>query len=121
LPARFIIGFPLPPDKSSGSILGYHCWAEFYLEDRGWVPVDISEAIKHPDKHEYFYGTLDEHRVEFTMGRDIQLAPTPAPEPRNFFIYPVAMIDGKTKENVDWTVAFKDVEGERSLPADRIN
>ena len=27
IPARFEIGFPLPPDKHSGEIAGYHCWA----------------------------------------------------------------------------------------------
>ncbi len=44
IPARFVIGFPLPPHRSEGVIPGYHCWAEFYLTHVGWVPVDISEA-----------------------------------------------------------------------------
>ena len=42
IPARFIIGFPLPVEEEAKSIAGYHCWAEFYIEDRGWIPVDIS-------------------------------------------------------------------------------
>ena len=32
IPARFQIGFPLPADKHSAEIPGYHCWAEFYLD-----------------------------------------------------------------------------------------
>jgi transglutaminase-like putative cysteine protease len=44
IPARFQIGFPLPADKTSAENPGYHCWAEFYLDVIGWVPVDISEA-----------------------------------------------------------------------------
>ena len=31
LPARFEIGFPLPPARGQGPIGGYHCWAFFPL------------------------------------------------------------------------------------------
>ena len=50
IPARFEIGFPLPANKKSGDIAGYHCWAEFYDPQHGWVPVDISEAWKDQSK-----------------------------------------------------------------------
>jgi transglutaminase-like putative cysteine protease len=49
MPARFEIGFSIPSDKAEGPIAGYHCWAWCYLDDRGWIPVDISEADKHPE------------------------------------------------------------------------
>ena len=68
IPARFQIGFPLPADKHSAEIPGYHCWAEFYLDSTGWVPVDISEAWKHQEKHDYFFGAHDVNRVQFTAG-----------------------------------------------------
>ena len=29
IPARFEIGFPLPTDKHSSEIAGYHCWSDF--------------------------------------------------------------------------------------------
>jgi transglutaminase-like putative cysteine protease len=77
IPARFQIGFPLPADKHSAEIPGYHCWAEFYLDSVGWVPVDISEAWKHQEKHDYFFGAHDVNRVQFTQGRDLRLAPAP--------------------------------------------
>jgi len=48
IPARFEIGFPLPEAKVEADIPGYHCWAEFYLQGTGWVPVDASEASKNP-------------------------------------------------------------------------
>ncbi len=54
IPARFEIGFPLPADRHDGSVPGYHCWAEFYVEPYGWIPVDASEAWKHPGKKDYF-------------------------------------------------------------------
>jgi len=35
IPARFVIGFPLPEHQSEGVIPGYHCWAEMYVEGVG--------------------------------------------------------------------------------------
>ena len=71
VPARFEIGFPLPPERGEGTIGGYHCWAMFHVDGQGWVPVDISEADKHPEMKEYYFGNLTEDRVTFTIGRDI--------------------------------------------------
>ena len=108
IPARFLIGFPVPANQSEGEIGGYHCWAEFYLKDKGWIPVDISEAHKHPQKHEFFFGGLDANRVDFSLGRDIRL--TPESEHRlNYLIYPYVLVDGQE---------FKDVETRFFFSAD---
>ena len=95
IPARFEIGFPLPTDQHDGTVPGYHCWAEFYVEPYGWIPVDASEAWKHPDKKDYFFGAHDDNRVQFTLGRDIRLDPPQQAGPLNYFIYPYAELDGK--------------------------
>lgn len=95
IPARFEIGFPLPADQHAGAIPGYHCWAEFYVERYGWIPVDASEAWKHPEKKNYFFGAHDDNRVQFTIGRDIRLDPAQQGDPLNYFIYPYAEVDGK--------------------------
>jgi transglutaminase-like putative cysteine protease len=95
IPARFEIGFPLPSDRHDGSVPGYHCWAEFYVEPYGWIPVDASEAWKHPDKKDYFFGAHDDNRLQFTVGRDIRLDPPQQGDPLNYFIYPYAELDGK--------------------------
>lgn len=92
IPARFTIGFPLSP-SSSGKIAGYHCWAEFYAGGQ-WVPVDASEAWKHPQLRQYYFGHLDADRVAFTMGRDLVLSPRQTGEPVNFLIYPYVEVDG---------------------------
>lgn len=94
IPARFVIGFPMA--GASGSVTGYHCWAEFYVKGRGWIPVDPSEASKSSDpaRRAYLFGNLDPERVQFTMGRDLVLSP-PTAEPLNFFIYPRAESEGK--------------------------
>lgn len=103
IPARFRIGFPLPEGLTAErtTISGYHCWAEFYLADVGWIPVDISEAINHPAKKEYYFGRLDPHRIGFTVGRDI-VTPSRAGEYTfNYLIYPQVFVDGERFEDVE--------------------
>lgn len=95
IPARFEIGFSVPTDQHDGTVPGYHCWAEFYVEPYGWIPVDASEAWKHPEKKDYFFGAHDDNRVQFTLGRDIRLDPPQQGGPLNYFIYPYAELDGK--------------------------
>jgi len=111
IPARFSIGFPLPADKSEGEVAGYHCWAEFWLSGYGWVPVDASEAAKHPEKKEYFFGAHDENRVQLSTGRDLVLVPPQQGEPLNFFVYPYVEIDGKPWKDLTKSFSFKDKEG----------
>jgi len=106
IPARFVMGFPVPEDKSEGEIPGYHCWAEFYVPGMGWVPVDAAEAWKHPEKKEFLFGNLDPNRVAFTIGRDIRL--DPGLEPLNFLIYPYVQIDGREFSEVRPSVRFVD-------------
>lgn len=108
IPARFVIGFPLPPDATEGEIAGYHCWAEFHTEAFGWLPVDASEAHKRPALHEFFFGGLDADRVQFTVGRDIRLEPPVTDQRVNFFIYPFALIDGRPLEQIKTRFRFSE-------------
>jgi transglutaminase-like putative cysteine protease len=118
IPARFEIGFPLPANKNSGEIAGYHCWAEFYDPQHGWVPVDISEAWKDQTKRDYFFGAHDANRVQFSMGRDLVLNPPQAGDPLNYFVYPYVEVDGKKWENISNQFSFADA-GTSSIVAKR--
>lgn len=109
IPARFDIGFPLPEDKDKGDIPGYHCWAEFYARETGWVPVDISEAWKAKEKRDYFFGSVDSNRVQFSTGRDITLSPKQDGPALNYFIYPYVEVDGKPYEKLDKQFSFAEV------------
>ena len=109
IPARFEIGFPLPPDKHSAEIAGYHCWSDFYIDGKGWIPVDISEAWKHPEKRDYFFGSHDVNRVQFSMGRDLRLNPAQEGKPLNYFVYPYVEVDGQEYANVSLAFSFADV------------
>ncbi len=113
IPARFEIGFSLPTDQPSGPIAGYHCWAAGYVPEAGWVPVDCSEAQKHPELRDYFFGTYDEHRVTFSVGRDIRLNPPQQGKPLNYFVFPYAEVDGRVHEKIDRQVTFENL-GEKS-------
>ncbi len=115
IPARFVMGFPLPEDREEGSIAGYHCWAEFYTDELGWVPVDASEASKNPEKSEFFFGSLDENRVAFTIGRDITLEIEGLSDPLNYLIYPVVLVDGKKHNEVERYFSFADRKIERII------
>jgi transglutaminase-like putative cysteine protease len=119
IPARFEIGFPLPEGQIEGDILGYHCWAEFYLAGVGWVPVDASEAWKNAAKRDYFFGAHDTNRVFFTYGRDIRLSPDQKGDPLNYFIYPYAETNGRPLKNLQTHFSFRDVSAVQPAAAGR--
>jgi hypothetical protein len=109
IPSRFEIGFQLPADKQSSEVAGYHCWAEFFTPQNGWVPVDISEAWKHPVKKAYYFGAHDADRIQFTLGRDLKLNPPQKGDPLNYFIYPYVEVGGKTYSNIENDFSFSDL------------
>lgn len=110
IPARFDIGFPLPENKEKGEIAGYHCWAEFYAPKTGWVPVDISEAWKAKEKEDYFFGSVDANRVQFSTGRDIMLSPKQDGPALNYFVYPYVELDGKPYDKLEKQFSFEEVK-----------
>jgi hypothetical protein len=118
IPARFEIGFPLPEGKSEGDISGYHCWAEFYIEGLGWVPVDASEASKNPAKRDYFFGAVDADRVMFTYGRDLRLSAEQKGDPLNYFIYPYAESNGRPVKGLTMHFAFHDLAPQRAASSE---
>ena len=116
LPARFAFGFNIPR-KAEGYIAGYHCWAEVFLPDIGWFPVDVSEAWKRqdPEERSFYFGNLDPNRVQFTTGRDVSLVPLQRTGPVDKFIFPHAEgPDGK--EDVGLKFHFVD---RAPLPAEQ--
>ena len=103
VPVRFHMGFPIPSD-SEGEVGGYHCWADYYVEGEGWYPVDISEGDKDPERKDYYFGTLDNNRVEMIVGRDFVLDEFEK-DTANLFIYPFLEV-GDKKSNA-FTKSFR--------------
>lgn len=112
IPARFKIGLAVP-EMPEGEIPGYHCWAEFYEEGKGWRPVDASEAWKHPKRKEAYFGNFDTHKFLISVGRDIDLVPRQSGPSVNIFFYPYIEVDGKEWNGVRTLFRF------RNLPACR--
>jgi transglutaminase superfamily protein len=107
IPAKFEIGFAIAQNKAASDVAGYHCWAEFYTRKHGWFPVDISEAWQQQNK-EYFFGAHDANRMQFTVGRDLELSPRQHGERLNYFIYPYAELNGAEYPNVAIAFSFAD-------------
>jgi hypothetical protein len=72
IPARPVSGYLVSSDLSSYE----HYWAEFYIEDFGWVPVDPYlgdgkkyEKLRMPGNPKaYYFGNLDNSRITFSRG-----------------------------------------------------
>jgi transglutaminase-like putative cysteine protease len=94
IPARFAIGAAIPSERNDGGVDGYHCWAEFFADDK-WRPVDISEGDKYSTLATYYFGHHPANRFELSRGRDLVVEPGPASGPINFLAYPVLEIGGK--------------------------
>jgi transglutaminase-like putative cysteine protease len=109
IPADHEFGFPIRTKEPAGKIPYYHCWARFEVIGLGWIPLDISEADKHPELREYNFGSQSADLLKFTHGRDVNLVPKQAGPPLNKFIHPYVEIDGKVYEDVKHFVSFKDL------------
>ena len=72
--------------------------------------MDISEAWKAKEKKNYFFGTVDANRVQFSMGRDITLSPKQDGPPLNYFVYPYVEVDGKPYEAITKQFSFEEVK-----------
>ena len=107
VPVRFHMGFPIP-SESEGTVGGYHCWADYYIEGEGWYPVDISEGDKDPQRKDYYFGTLDNNRIEMIVGRDFKLEGYEM-ETANLFIYPIMEINDQTSSAFSKSFQYKEI------------
>ncbi len=82
IPARTCGGY-----QSFGNGTGCHLWAEFYLPNYGWVPVDVTvaeaadwennlTAHQRAEFKAFFFGNLDPYRLEFQNDVDLPLVPS---------------------------------------------
>ncbi|MFZ5894803.1 MAG: transglutaminase-like domain-containing protein [Myxococcota bacterium] len=110
VPARFAFGFNVPP-RARGQIAGYHCWAEAYLPHSGWFPIDVSEARKRAAgaERDFYFGNLDENRVQFSVGRDVVLSPAQSSGPVDKFIFPHVEVEDRVV-TPELSFSFEDAE-----------
>jgi len=119
IPAYLEYGFPVTgiplsnPLPMAGKIGGYHCWTWFYVDGKGWLPLDASDGRRwldsnKPEIKDTLVGNLvlERSAVAFSRGRDITLNPPQAAPPLNFFIYPYAEANGKPVD-ASWNVTYE--------------
>ena len=108
IPADHVFGLTMPPEKSEGDTRNCHCWAQFWVADVGWIPIDASRADKFPEDRDFYFGTLGSTWLTIAHGRDVILEPPQQGEPINMFEAPVAEVDGLPFEGVRWSGHYKD-------------
>ncbi|MCR4789899.1 MAG: IPT/TIG domain-containing protein [Treponemataceae bacterium] len=72
IPSVPLAGFYIDADKETH----VHWWCEFYIENFGWIPVDIAlgSGMEYPgletiqNQKEYYFGSLDSNHVAFSRG-----------------------------------------------------
>jgi len=103
IPARFHVGFALDPMASRGTLAQPYAWAQFYVDDKGWIPVDTFAGRVSTGKRASYFGAIDHDRFELSTGRDIMLSPPQSGAALNFFALPYVEIDNKPIEE-HWRV-----------------
>lgn len=76
IPARPVVGAYAQSGLNSQTI-----WAEFYLEQVGWIPVDAEAGLNNVEKRNYYFGNVDNGRIILNKGYNITLVPA---APDNF-------------------------------------
>jgi hypothetical protein len=130
IPSRIVYGSFFKPDLDGvDADQSYHCWATFYAPGLGWVPHDVAVADMYagemeatpenetlmrrttadgmfgadPAKVEYYFGNLDERRMVWSIGRDLQLTPPQEAGPVNALPKAYVEVDGKVHpEGTGW-------------------
>lgn len=122
IPTRIVYGSFFKKDLDGKDVdQSYHCWTEFYVSNLGWISQDVSVAdlfaqeIKMNEQNttlvqrttpagyfgkdtkqvEYYFGNLDERRVTWSVGRDLQLTPSQDAGPVNSIPKAYVEIDGQ--------------------------
>lgn len=118
----------------------YHCWPEFYAPNLGWVPHDVAvadifvgdfqsandndaklvrltTAAGYSGKDErmvnWYFGNIDNRRVNWSTGRDLMLDPKQDQGPVNALPKAYVEVDGQIgKEKEAWTrkLTYKEVK-----------
>lgn len=111
IPARTSGGYQLFPGRE-----GTHFWAEFYLPNYGWLPVDVTIAeggdwaygITDEERQQYkdyFFGNIDPYRMTIQNDMDARVLPDPGEEILFTIVFqlPAAVLE-TTYEDIEATV-----------------
>ncbi len=122
IPTRIVYGSFFKKELDGKDVdQSYHCWPEFYAPNVGWISHDVAVAdlfaddIKLTPENttlvqrttaagyfgkdlktvDYYFGSLDERRVTWSVGRDLVLSPKQDAGPVNALPKAYVEIDGQ--------------------------
>ena len=96
IPTRLQFGSLLKPANEGKAIdPGYRCWIEYFVPNYGWVSADLAAANTNPVKRDFYFSGLDERRIHFLEGRDLELCPRQEGPRLNLLISAYIEVDGK--------------------------
>ena len=111
IPSREVSNFDLPFGEVAPNYckVGFHCSVEVLLPGYGWIPLDISHAKKGRGSKDYYFGSLDNFRLQIGHGRNVLLAPPQKSQRLNLVSSePYVEIDGVPYENINKDLLYKD-------------
>ncbi len=110
IPTRLHFGSRLQA-KNEGKDLdpGYRCWVTYFVPGYGWVPMDIVAANTNPAERDRYFSGLDERRIRFVEGRDLELNPRQQGPRVNLFIGAYVEVDGRPHAQFDRVMKFTEI------------
>lgn len=111
IPTRLYFGSRLQA-KNEGKDVdpGYRCSVEFFAPNYGWIPLDVAAGDTNPDKKDFYFGGLDERRVLFNEGRDLDLSPKQEGGRINLVIGAYVEVDGKAYTEWSRNMKFTEIK-----------
>jgi transglutaminase-like putative cysteine protease len=88
---------------------GYRCWVQYFVPNYGWVPADLSAADTTPGERDRFLSGLDERRIRFAEGRNLELNPKQAGPRVNLMIVAYAEVDDKPHTKFERVLRYTEV------------
>lgn len=110
IPTRLHFGSRLQPQNEGKEVdPGYRCWVQYFVPNFGWVPMDISAGNTNPDKRDFYFSGLDERRIHFLEGRNLDLCPKQEGPRLNLMIGAYVEVDGKPHTAFARTMTYQTV------------
>ncbi len=114
IPTRLQFGTLLKPANEGKEMdPGYRCWVQYFVPNYGWVPMDISAANTNPAKRDFYFSGLDNRRVRFAEGRDLDLTPKQDGPRLNLLIIAYVEIDGRPHDSFERVLKYTELKGDQ--------
>jgi transglutaminase-like putative cysteine protease len=111
IPTRLQFGSRLmPQNDGKDHNPGYRCWVQYFVPNYGWVSADLAAANTNPGKEDFYFSGLDERRVWFLEGRDLELSPRQTGDRVNLLIVAHIEVDGRPHTAFERNVRFTTVK-----------